>query len=605
VLKKVAHFAGGIAVLAAVCAPCRAVAQPPPSPDDQYQRGPDSLPQDGVAKGKVFEFIVDRSKIFPGTTRKITVYIPAEYKADKPACVYVGLDALGLAAPIVFDNLIAKHEMPVTIGVGIAPGTVDSERPPHNARNNRSVEFDGLNDNLVRFVLDEVLPELERRQTPDGLPILLSKNPNDRAAGGVSTGGIGAFSLAWERPDEFRRVFTAVGTFVGMRGGDRYAVLVRKTEPKPIRIFMQDGANDELPPLGEVGSWWMSNQTLERALRFAGYPVMHVWGEGIHSGVHGTVVFPDAMRWLWKDWPEPVRAGQSQNVFLREILQPGEGWRAVDGDYQSGGVLTANPKGEIVFADTNGVRTWRISADGALSESRLGSKHIAGLAFAADGRAFVNETPGGREASRNAKIVAYAPDGTSSTIATGIHGLNLTVTNQGSIYVTEPGTADSSGNLWLVRPSGEKIRVDSGLNHPSGVALSPDGLWLAVSENKSHVGYSYRVDANGLPQDKQAFYWFHVPDTADDSGAGAWVMDRDGRLYSATRMGIQVFDRNGRSRLILPIPGGAATGVSFGGADFATLYVSSADHRIYRRRVQVHGAPAWAAPFELPPADPS
>jgi gluconolactonase len=605
--KKIARLIRGLVAAAAVCAPVVAVAQAQPSPDDQYQRGPDSLPQAGVPKGKVFEFTFDQSKIFPGTTRKITVYIPAQYNADKPACVYVGLDALGFAAPVVFDNLIAKHEMPVTIGIGIAPGTVNSDDPPRNPRNNRSFEFDGLNDNLARFVLEEVFPEVERRKAPDGLPIRLSSDPNDRAAGGASTGGIAAFSLAWERPNEFRRVFTAVGTFVGMRGGDRYAVLVRKTEPKPIRIFMQDGSNDELAPLGEVGSWWMSNQTMERALKFAGYQIEHVWGEGIHSGTHGAVVFPDAMRWLWKDWPQPITAGQSQNMFLRAILQPDEGWHVVSGDYRSGGALTANPKGEIVFRDANGAKSWRLTDDGTLSEFRLGAKPVAGIAFGPDGRAFVSEAPLagiGPRTALNAKIVAYAPDGTASTIASGIRGLNLTVTNKGLIYVTEPGTGDSAGNVWLIKSNGEKVLVDGGLNHPSGVVLSPDGLWLAVSENKTHWGYSYRVEPNGSLQDKQAFYWFHVPDTAEASGAGPWVTDREGRLYAATRMGIQVFDRNGRSRLILPIPGGAALGVSFGGADFDTLYVSSTDHRIYRRRVKVRGAPAWAAPFELPPADP-
>jgi len=244
-----------------------------------YVLGPDSMRQPGVPQGKVFEFTLDHSRVFPGTRRTITVYVPAQYTAGKPACVYVGLDALSFDAPIVFDNLIHRKDMPVTTGVGVASGTVDSADPPQDPRFNRSFEFDSLDDRLATFILDEVLPEVERHRTPDGLVIQLSRDPNDRAAGGASTGGIGAFTLAWEHPEEFRRVFTAIGTFVGMRGGDRYAVLVRKTEPKPIRIFMQDGANDELTTyLGEIGDWWMSNQTMERALEFAGYDVEHVWG---------------------------------------------------------------------------------------------------------------------------------------------------------------------------------------------------------------------------------------------------------------------------------------------------------------------------------------
>jgi sugar lactone lactonase YvrE len=142
--------------------------------------------------------------------------------------------------------------------------------------------------------------------------------------------------------------------------------------------------------------------------------------------------------------------------------------------------------------------------------------------------------------------------------------------------------------------------LDTGLNHPSGIALSPDGLWLAVAENKTHWGYSYRVRADGTVEDKQQFYWFHVPDEADDSGAGAWSMDREGRLYAATRMGVQVFDRDGRVRAILPVPGGEVTSISFGGPDFDTLYVTCVDRKVYKRILKVPGVPDWAAPIELP-----
>ena len=165
-------------------------------PNDRYVPGADSKPQLGVPEGKSFQFIFDHSKIFPGTSRTITVYVPAQYTAEKPACLYVGLDRLGFGAPAVFDNLISKREMPVTIGIGVSPGTVDSANAGKNPRFNRSFEFDGLNGNLARFLIEEIIPELERRKTPDGLPILLSKDPNDRAAGGASTGGVGALTLA-------------------------------------------------------------------------------------------------------------------------------------------------------------------------------------------------------------------------------------------------------------------------------------------------------------------------------------------------------------------------------------------------------------------------
>jgi sugar lactone lactonase YvrE len=560
--------------------------------DAQYVIGPDSMPQPGVPKGKVFEFAFDHSRIFPDTTRKISVYVPAEYRGDRPACVFVCLDGMRFEAPIVFDNLIYKHEMPVTIAIGITAGEAPSAVPSENPRFNRSFEFDGLNDNLSRFLLDEVLPEVERHQTPDGLPIRLSHDPNDRATGGGSTGGIGAFTLAWEHPDAFRRVYIKNGTFVGIRGGDRYPVLVRKTDPKPIRIFMQDGSHDGLDGwLGEVGDWWMSNQALQRALEFSGYQVAHVWGEGPHGSRQGTVVFPDAMRYLWKDWPQAITPGESQNAILTKILLPGEGWQAVPGDYRCNGILAPDNDGVIAFCDPAAGKTWKIAADGRLSDYSLIHTPYSGLAFGPDGRVFVSD-------AANRKIVSLAVNGDSTVVAKDIKGSKLVVTDRGYIYTVE----SQAGRIWLLKPNGEKLELDSGLNHPSGIARSPDGLWLAVAEKATHWGYSYRVEPDGTVRDKQRFYWFHVPDTADDSGAGAWVMDREGLLYAATRMGVQVFDRNGRSRAILPVPGGEVTGIAFGGAHFDTLYVSCADHKLYRRKLKVPGAPAWMAPIELPAA---
>jgi len=303
----------------------------PPADIDNYEPGPDSKPQPGVPKGSTFSFKFADSKIFPGTSRTITVYVPAQYNGDQPACVYVGLDSLGFGVPVVFDNLIHKGEMPVTIAVGVSPGQVASVVEKENPRFNRSFEFDGLNDALARSIVEEIFPEVEKRPTPGGLPIKLSRDPNDRCAGGGSTGAIAAFTLAWERPDWFRRVFSAIGTYVGMRGGDHYPVLVRKTEPKPIRVFQQDGENDQWMGGPEVGDWWMSNQTLDRALEFAGYEHQHVWGNGRHSGKHATAIFPDAMRYLWKDWPKPVQAqtAKTQNLVLKAI-RPASRCRRMD-----------------------------------------------------------------------------------------------------------------------------------------------------------------------------------------------------------------------------------------------------------------------------------
>jgi sugar lactone lactonase YvrE/enterochelin esterase-like enzyme len=537
--------------------------------NDNYEVGPDSKPQPGVPKGKTFSFEFAGSKIYPGTSRSVTVYVPAQYTGDKPACVYVGLDDLGFGVPIVFDNLIHKREMPVTIAVGVASGTVAAAIEKEDPRFNRSVEFDSLNDSLARCIVEEILPEVERRLTPDGLPIKLSRDPSDRCAGGGSTGGIGAFTLAWERPDLFRRVFSAIGTFVGMRGGDRYPVLVRKTEPKPIRVFMQDGSNDEWMGGPEVGDWWMGNQTLQRALEFSGYEEAHVWGTGPHSGRHAAAIFPDAMRFLWKDWPKPVLAqtAKTQNVVLQAILDPEATWQIVSDAGAACDHLAVNPQGEIFSHDTAEKRTRKLGTDGRISDEPA----------IAEGKAF-----------------AFAADGRVVTVD-GINATCMMATSNGNVYATD---ADA-GKAWLIRADGTKTLLDEGLKHPTGIALSPDGLWLTVMESCTHWGYSYSVKPDGTVELKQQFYWAHVPDSADDSGAGSMCMDRDGRPYVATHMGVQVFDRNGRSRGILTMPAGEATSVCFGGAKFDTLFVISGG-KLYQRHMKTVGRPPFSAPIKLP-----
>lgn len=577
-------------------------AQKPPKPiksvDEQYEPGPDSKRQPGVPEGKSFSFTFDQSKIFPGTTRTITVYVPAQYTGDKPACLYVGLDSLGFNAPIVFDNLIHKKEMPVTIGVGISSGQVPSSETGVNPRFNRSNEFDSLNGNLARMVLEEILPEVERRQTPDGLPIRLSRDPNDRATGGGSTGGIGAFTLAWERPDAFRRVFTAVGTFVGMRGGDRYPVLVRKTEPKPIRMFMQDGANDQWMGGPEVGDWWMSNQTMLRALEFAGYQVEHAFGEGSHSGRHATMVFPDAVRFLWKDWPSPIAAGESQNLFLQAILEPGAEWEKVSDDFVSPEILASNAVGDVFFRSGPQSRGYKISAGGGSPEPAPVADEARTMAFGPDGRAYVTKLDHDR--------ISIVDPTNKVSGSIDIDAAQILVTHAGNVYVTETYANNVvNSKIWLIDAKGEKKLLDVGQNDASALALSPDGLWLAVAEKSTHWGYSFQVQADGTLANKQRFYWFHVPDWADDSGAGGWTHDRDGRLYAATRMGVEVFDRNGRTRAILPLLTGAdmsgeVTGIAFGGEKFDTLFVTSGN-TVWKRKLKFPGFPAWEKPIKLPP----
>jgi enterochelin esterase-like enzyme len=564
-----------------------------PPPFDKYTLGPDSLPHSSVPTGKTFKFDLTKSRTFPNTSRTITVYVPAAYSSDKPACVYVGLDGLGYNMSTVFDNLIAQHAMPVTIAIGLAPGSVNSTSPPDNPRFDRSFEFDSLNDRLARFLIEEVIPEVEQRRTPDGAIIKLSPNPDDRAIGGGSTGGIGAFTVAWERPDAFRRVFISIGTFVGMRGGEGYYVRVRKTEPKPLRIFMQDGVHDEWGGGPEMGDWWMSNQTMNRALEFAGYDVRHVWGSGTHNGSQAAAIFPDAMRWLWRDWPTPLSAAAPGNPVLKSILQPGQVWKTIEGRCGDKGSVASDQQGKVFYRSGEAQPISLLNTEVA-SMSCDRTSATAAFAFGPDGNLYLARAKGGVEIK--------SQDGHTNATVRAEHLVirNFTVRNSGDIYAATQ-SRDGKNELWLIPSKGDPKRLDEDLKEASGIALSPDGLWLLLAQSLSRTGLSYRVLPDGTLDSREPFYDFYVPAWADDSGASGVSMDRDGRAYVATRIGVQIFDRNGRVTAILPLPGNEpATGICFGGKDFRTLYVLGGG-KIYQRQLFVPGATPAAPPIKLPP----
>ncbi len=269
---------------------------------DDYKLGADSQVQ-SVPRGEVRQAKFESSRIFPGTTREYFVYVPKQYDPAQPACLMVFFDGAGFMradgafrVPVVFDNLIAKKEMPVTIAVGINPGTVASTLPDAKPRSTRSLEYDSLGDANARFLLEELLPAALK-----GLNV--TTDPAGRAIAGNSSGGIAAFTVAWERPDSFGKVVSHIGSFTNIRGGHLYAGLIRKVKPaKPIRVFLQEGTND-LDNLH--GNWPLANRDVAAALKFSGYDHQVVFGDGGHSGKHGGAILPDTLRWLWRDWPKP------------------------------------------------------------------------------------------------------------------------------------------------------------------------------------------------------------------------------------------------------------------------------------------------------------
>lgn len=267
---------------------------------DDYVLGPDSQRQPDVPQGKLTAGRWE-SKIFPGTVRDYRIYVPSQYDGSAPACLMVFQDGESYAkedgqfrVPVVFDNLIHKGQMPITIGVFVNPGTVPPAVPGGKPRSNRSFEYDTPSDLYARFLREELLPEVSKQ-------VKLSANPECRGIGGISSGGICAFTVAWERPNEFRRVLSHVGSFANIRGGHVYPGLIRKYDHKPIRVFLQEGEND-LDNL--FGNWPRANREMAAALKFAGYDHQLVMGDGGHNGKQGGAILPDSLRWLWRDWKD-------------------------------------------------------------------------------------------------------------------------------------------------------------------------------------------------------------------------------------------------------------------------------------------------------------
>jgi enterochelin esterase-like enzyme len=266
---------------------------------DDYQLGPDSMEQASVPKGKVTKMEPWKSKVFDGTVRDWWLYVPAQYDASKPAAVMVFQDGGShyvnvkgeFRVPTVFDNLIHKKDMPVTIGIFLNPGIFPADNPKDKGKSNRSFEYDTLSDQYARFLEKEILPEVSKQYK-------LRENASGRGICGISSGGICAFTVAWQRPDLFSKVLSHVGSFTNIRGGDVYPGLVRKTAKKEMRVFLQDGSADLD---NTAGNWPLANQQMALALKFAKYDYKFEYGDGAHNGKHGGAILPDSLRWLWRE----------------------------------------------------------------------------------------------------------------------------------------------------------------------------------------------------------------------------------------------------------------------------------------------------------------
>lgn len=263
--------------------------------DEPYRLGPDSQQRADVPRGTITVHHWRSPKVYPGTERDYWLYVPRQYEPSEPACLMVFQDgptylSAEIAAPTVFDNLIHAGDMPVTLGLFVNPGDRGPGTPFYGGSDNRSFEYDSLSDQYARLLIEELIPEVSKEYA-------ITPNPEGRAICGLSSGGICAFTAAWERPDAFRKVVSHCGSFTNMRGGHVYPSLIRRTEPKPLRVFLQSGTQD----LDVIfGNWPLANEDMAAALAYQNYDYRFVMGEGGHNLRHGGSIFPETLRWLWR-----------------------------------------------------------------------------------------------------------------------------------------------------------------------------------------------------------------------------------------------------------------------------------------------------------------
>lgn len=574
-----------------------------PEPKEQAKteskpaRHPDAEPKAGVAAGEVHEMpIFNKSTVYPNTERNWWVYTPANYKNDGSAALMIFQDGHDYqnrkgawGVPTVLDNLIAAGEIPPMVAVFINPGH-EIGKPRQNpwSSSNRSLEYDGLGSNYARFLLEEILPEVEK-QWP------VTKDPELRGLCGASSGGICSFTAAWERPDQFRRVLSTIGSFVNLRGGNVYPSIIRKTERKPLRVFLQDTSGDLDNPFGH---WPTANKQMHSALAYLGYDVKLDFEEGYgHNSHRGGAIFPDAMRWLWRkekttSSPGKVKDDLGGDLTLNKLLIPGEEWQPLVEGMGFVDGLSGDAQGNLYTNDLNAGGYWKISPDG--TKTKISEEFGSGAKLAPDGRIVFCQGKKKQIAAVDLKT------GAVEVLASNVQPNDLVVTAQGFVYFTFTG----KGEVVSVEIKSKTVRTAaSGITGPNGIALSPDGGTLAVSEYKGNHVWAYRIREDGTldgalpymtlrrPIDLKGEFPFSAPPPyKPESGGDGMCTDAQGRYYVTSALGVQVFDPTGRECGLLthPAPGKQIVSAAFAGPDRSWLCIAAGD-RILRRKVQATG----------------
>jgi enterochelin esterase family protein len=577
-----------------------AAATLPAAAPSAFRPTPDHEPRAGVPTGTVLPQPAWSSQVFPGTTRDWWLYVPAQYQPDGNAAVMIFQDGANYLrptgqwrAPVVLDNLIARGEMPVTLAIFINPGHDPAKGAPKRpgSPSNRSLEYNSLGDRYARFLLEEILPAVAKTHP-------FSADPERRALVGSSSGGIAAFTAAWERPDQFRKVLSTIGSFVHLAGGDAYPSLIRKTERKPLRVYLEDASGDLDNP---YGNWPLANQQMHAALRYMGYDVRFDYAEGYgHNADHGGSLFPDALRWLWRaepHRPEIVTKGDLASDFtLHRLLVEGEGWTKVVDGLAFADAPCTDAAGNFYYSDMRppAAGVYRLAPDG--TRTRLSEEGVSGMKFGPDGRLYACQ-------GAKRRLIALTPaTGAIEVLAEDVQPNDLAVTRRGHIFFTETGKKQ----VTFVDPkTREKRAADTGLANPNGITLSARHDTLAVSEAGGEHVQVYRVQPDGTldarapymtlrrPIDPKGEFKFNQPPPyRKASGGDGMTSDTAGRWYVASPLGVQVFDPTGRLCGVLtkPQPDQPLTSCALSGPGLGYLYVTNGN-AIFRRKVQATGNP--------------
>ncbi|HYG75535.1 MAG TPA: SMP-30/gluconolactonase/LRE family protein [Planctomycetota bacterium] len=553
---------------------------------EDLKHGPDSEEQPNVPKGVLSEHKFTESKIFPGTSRSYWIYLPPNFNAEAEYPLMIFCDGGGVVkpkgdfrAPVVFDNLIAKKEIPPLVGLFINPGEVPGVQPGSPGRSTRSFEYDTPDDTCARFFIEEMIPLAAKHAK-------ISAKPEDRAVVGISSGGICAFNAAWHRPDAFRKVISGIGSFTNIRGGVWFPAAIRKTERKPIRVWMQEGSND----LDNVhGNWVFGNNDVAAALKFAGYDYKYVLTDGGHGGKHPGILFPDALRWLWrKDDALPAPTPEVPNdLALSGLLIPGENWTLVVEGKKFVDAACSDAEGNFYFSDMNGDGLFKVALDGTISLFNGEAKGVSGMKFGPDGRLYAC-------VNRAKQIVAYDKDGKAEILASDVGCNDLVVNSKGHIYFTETGKKQ----VVLCEGPGKLRVVDTGIQAPNGITLAPNQETLAVSDAAGSAVWAFRVETDGNLSAKMPVMPYRQFGRFPEAKGDGMTCDTRGRWYVSTATGIQVFDPNGRPvGLILAPTEAPVTTIALSGPDLSYLFALT-QGKIFKRKVNAKGFLASLPPFQ-------